>query len=548
MKTYWEELRSLCAKKRFVLCVALLALVAYGFSVTNSTIYIDTLENERYLGSGQEMLQAGRFTFTLLGKLVGYVGAVPQNESALEILTILGLILAGANLCILFRRICGSALSDNACLVFICVFLTYPLYIELLPFTSAMLCVSFCHICSSYALLLIHSVLHDGKSGRWGKLALASGLMMLVCAGYEAAVPVYIASVFAVLFLQVVYPKGNERRVREILRQGLCYAAVLVVGLVLRLAVHRVLLRVFHLTAQRNGETLILWGKSPASEILRNLAATIYMDYILNAMINFPITELVVAGILLLLILIFGCRKYGPSILLPSAGMYFSLIALSLVQGSVSPYRTCHVFALFVAFVLMYLVMLVEGLHGKCLRPIILCLCAFLCFQQARYVNYFATINHLRAEEEAFVIRTVGTDLQKNNALEKPLVFLGGHPLSSYLEESGSIPENSFRWGIYWDYYDSKDYFPPYSANRFVPQNGVSSVFSWGVHAFNQEGVQHLFQFYGFDISIPESEKFGEYFQFAVDYAQDQQMPSYPMDGYIQDVGDFIVVNMESTH
>ena len=548
MKSYREALYDLCSKKRFILCVALLALIAYGFAVTNSTLYIDTLENDRYVGSGQDMLQAGRFTMTLVANLVGFVGTEAQNESTLEILTILGLILAGVNLCVLFRRICGSALSDNACLVFVCVFLTYPLYIELWPYTGGMLMVSFGQVFSSYALLLIYSILHDGKSGRWGKLAFASGLMTLVCAGYEAVVPVYIASVFAVLRLQVVYPKGNERRVREILRQGLCYAAVLVVGLVLRLAVHYVLLRVFHLTAQANGATFIVWGEQPFSEILKNLAATIYMNYILNAVINFPIAELVVAGILLLLIMIVGCWKYGPSILLPGAGMYFSLIALSLVQGSVSPYRTCHVFSLFVAFVLMYLVMRAEALPTKRLRGIILCLCAFLCFQQARYVNYFATVSHLRAEEEAFVVRTVGTDLQRNYGMEKPVVFLGGHPISTFLTESSSIPELSYRWGNYWDYYASKDYFPPYSASRFIPQNGVGSVFSWGVNAFNQEGIQHVFQFYGFDISIPESEEFDEYFRFAVDYAQDQQMPSYPMDGYIQDIGDIIVVNMESSH
>lgn len=548
MKSYREALYDLCSKKRFILCVSLLALIAYGFAVTNATLYVDTLENDRYVGSGQDMLQAGRFTMTLVANLVGFVGTEAQNESTLEILSILGLILAGVNLCILFRRICGSALTDNACLVFVCVFLTYPLYVELWPYTGGMLMVSFGQVFSSYALLLIYSVLHDGKPRQWGRLALASGLMMLVCAGYEAVVPVYIASVFAVLFLQVVYPKGKERRVREILRQGLYYAAVLAVGLILRLAVHRVLLWVFHLTAKANGATLFVWGEQPFSEVLKNLAATIYMSYILNAMINFPITELLVAGIVLLLILLVGCWKFGPSILLPGAGMYLSLILLSLVQGSVSPYRTCHVFALFVAFVLMYLVMLVESMPGKRLRPIALCLCVYLCFQQARYVNYFATINNLRAEEEAFVIRTVGTDLQKNNALEKPLVFLGGHPLSSFLEESGSIPENSFRWGNYWDYYDSKDYFPPYSATRFIHQTAMQSVFTWGVVAFDQEGLQHLFHYYGFEISIPESEDILEYYRFALDYAQENQMPSYPMDGYIQDIGDIIVVNMESTH
>lgn len=548
MKSYREALYDLCTKKRFIFCVALLALIAYGFAVTNSTVYIDTLENDRYVGSGQHMLQAGRFSMTLIASLVGFVGTEAQNESTLEILTILGLILAGVNLCVLFRRICGSALTDNACVVFVCVFLTYPLYIELWPYTGGMLFESFGQVFSSYALLLIYSVLHDGKSGRWWKLTLAAGLMMLVCAGYEAVVPIYIASVFAVLFLQVVYPKGNERRVREILRQGLCYAGALVAGLVLRLAVHRVLLRVFHLTAQLNGATRVYWGSMPAFEILKELAATIYMDYILNAVINFPITELVVAGVLLLLILIVGCWKYGPSILLPGVGMYFSLIVLSLVQGIVSPYRTCLVFGLFVAFVLMYLVMRAEALPGKRLRGVLLCLCAVLCFQQARYVNYFATINHLRAEEEAFVVRTVGTDLQRNHGMEKPVVFLGGHPLSTFLTESGSIPEFSYRWGNYWDYYASKDYFPPFRADRFITQTGILPVFTWSVAAFDQEGVQHLFHFYGFEISIPESEKIIEYYQFAVDFAQTQQMPTYPVDGYIQDAGDFIVVNMESSY
>ncbi|MGM9585552.1 MAG: glucosyltransferase domain-containing protein [Faecousia sp.] len=555
MKSYWEELRGLCTKKRFLLCIALLALVAYGFSVANSTMYIDMLENERYLGSGQEMLKAGRFGFTLLGNLVGYVGAVPQNEAVLEILTILGLILAGCNLCILFRRICGSALSDAACIVFIGVFLTYPLYIELWAYTGAMLCVSFCQVCSSYALLLIHGALHGGKAGWWKRFLPAALLMMLVCAGYEAIVPVYIWSVFAVLFLQAIHGDAREKTVKEMIRQGLCYAAVLVAGLALRVLVHKGILFAFHLTAQKNGETYVYWRMEPTRELIKKLAAGFLQKYLLKGIIYFPITEFVIACAAFVPMLIAACRRRGAALLLPGLGMYLSLILLSLLQAEVSPYRACHVFAPFVAFTVMYLLMGIEHRteHGKRkrLRAVALCLCGVLCFQQARYINYFVTVNHNNAQEEAYVIREVGTKLQSGFDLEKPVFFVGLWNTSTYSQESASIPADSIRWKAYRRICNWMCELPKLGKytekpSRFLPQTIVKPTMFWAVNpTFHQEGMQHLFQYYGYDYLAPTQGEYDLLYEQAVDYVEQNQVPSYPRDGYIQDAGRYIVVHLE---
>ena len=49
------------------------------------------------------------------------------------------------------------------------------------------------------------------------------------------------------------------------------------------------------------------------------------------------------------LVIVLAVHKKRPLLLLTGAGTLFSLVLLSFVQGRYSPYRTCQVFALFVA-------------------------------------------------------------------------------------------------------------------------------------------------------------------------------------------------------
>lgn len=550
-RNYSNELRFFFSNKFFISCILFTVILTFGFATFNITVGMDDLEGELYVGSGNAMLAAGRFTITLLSRVFGYGSKVLQNAFLIDILAIAGLIWSAVNFCVLFRRICGDAFTSEAATVFSCIFLSYPLIHEIWEYTGANLCVSIGFLFDSITLLSVYDILHQKKQHSWKHILIATISMMFVCAGYESLVPVYIFAVFALLALQVIYGPEKEKKLKEILCQGLCYAGVLAAGLVLRFLVHRFILWTTDIDQASNGATMIYWSFVPVISVLKHLFLAWIQDYILKGLIYLPITELVLACIILLVIGLAECRKHGPVILLPGLGMYLSLIILSLLQGTASPYRTCQVFTMFVAFTLMYIVMTSKHWKQTWLRNGLLIFCAFLCFYQGNCNSYFMTLNHQRSEEEAYILRDIGTDLAQKNTTEKPVIFVGSHALSNDVIESASISPDSKRWKLCDRLYNalSERLTDPYSLyfmhdplSRKLPQTNVNSVINYGKHAGSQTAMVHLMAYYGFEYARADVDQL----QSEADmYVIEHNVPAYPKDGYIQDAGDYLIVHIE---
>jgi hypothetical protein len=225
--------------------------------------------------------------------------------------------------------------------------------------------------------------------------------------------------------------------------------------------------------------------------------------------------------------------------------MLLSLVALSILQNASSPYRICQVFGAFTAFTAM---ILIHILPKNRFRQVAVILCGCLCVYQASFITFFLEMNYRRSQDEAFIVRQVAVDLQRNYDREKPIIFVGSHPLSNDLEQEVSIPEDSLRWRIYENAYWgihaligwTDEIEPP---SRRIPQTNVRSVISWSVNAFDQEAMVKLFSYYGYDY-IPAD--FAAVYEQANTYAEQTDMPSYPSVGYIQDVGDYIIVRLSS--
>lgn len=529
-----------------MIAVLVIALLSYGFAAANLTISIDDLEGDRYTGSGNQMLQAGRFG-TVLSKLLR--GGIWNTPFSVDVLAVILLILAAVNLCILFRRIAGDQIPMMSFIIFGCVLISYPLMNEIWEYSGANFNVCIGFFWDSAALLLVHGWLHStGRRNHWA-LLLASGAMMWVGSSYESLIPVYIFLVFALLALQIVYGPAGEKKLTEVLRQGLVYAGVLAAGLLLRLLVHQVILSVLDLESQTNGSTVLYWSFWPVPVVIENLIQEITQLYLLNGLIYFPITEFVAAFALFVVISLAACRKHGAVLLLPGAGMLFSLFILSLIQGTASPYRTCQVFAVFVAFTAMVLITWIQNRQWKRAGwvPALLCAAAcWLCVFQAVYLTNFLQANHMRSQEEAAVIRDIGTKLEAEYDPDKPVIFIGSYEISDYTLEQVSIPEDSTAWKVYKKGLrkHSEIFYVPYdeaALSRKLPVTNVNSVLDWAVEAFgSQEAMYHLFEYYGFDYTPADLDAYPE----AAAYAQAQDMPVYPRNGCIAETDEYIIVRL----
>ena len=541
MKTYLEEIKGFLKNKVFIFCLVALAVIAYGYAAVNKSISVDDLEYDRYVGSGNMMLAAGRFGITFWTFLQGGT----ENFFSMDLLAVCIMIFTAINLCILFKRVSCGNIGTTALIAFSCMFMVNPIVNEIWEYTGSNVHIGGSFLFTALSLLLIYDHIHNGSWRKPWRLIPAAIMMMFVCAGYESVVGAYIFLVFAILALQVVYGSEKDKKFSEILRQGLIYAGILAAGLVLRLIVHRVILAVMGLEPTINGATEIVWGTLPVTTVIKDLITGWVRIYLFRSIIYLPLTLMVLSAITLVIIGIFACKKHGAILILPGLGMFFSLIALSLVQGTVTPYRSCQVFIPFCAFAVMLVVNCLPK-NKKWLRTVALVGCACLFLHQATFINYFLEKNHIRSQQEAVTIHRIGMALEEDFDADKPVIFVGTYALDEDLVESVSISKDSLRWKLYRAICE-KSYTllgkepTEESMPRKLPETNVHSMIDWGVYAFDQESMLKIFNYYGYDY-VPAD--FDALYESATEYAK-ANMPAFPEKGYIQDMGDYIIVHLQ---
>ena len=545
LKKYTRDLEDYLKNKLYMVCIIITAILAFGFSITNITVGIDDLECGRYIGSGNELLRSGRFSWLFWTNIFGIKNRYVENSFIFEVVGVIFLLWAAINFCILFKKVSFDKIEMPAYTVFSCIMISYPLMNEIWGYTGVNITICGSILFISFALILMREQLLEGFDVC--KYGLSSFMLMIVCAGYESAAVVYVFMVSTILFFQVLFEKERKESYLSLIKQGSFYASVLAVGLVLRIIVHRSLLFVMNLSVMRNGDTAIWWGKLPVQQVISDIIRGIIKEYFVKGIIYFPITEFVCCIVVFCVLCIVLLKKKNKAYWLPAVGMLISLFLLTLIQGRVSPYRACQVFSFFVAVVMMLLVHFTSSSKIKGVRTLsvaIVMVSGLLCIHQASTMNYYLTLNYLRSEEEARTICNIGEDLNRKYNLEKPVIFTGTYTLSDELRQKAMISKDDIRWSIFSEVYglfSDKDIYNG-EEYRKLPDSNVNSVIDWALGAFgSQDSLQKLFNYYGFDYQMADYSVLND----AEKYVQENRIPGYPNEGYIFERDNYIIVNLK---
>lgn len=497
---YKSELERFLSNKIFMWSLVVIALVCYGYSAVNTTISIDDMNGDYYLGSGNVMLSSGRFGMVLWSKLIGFGDFMPPYTFAIEVLAVVFLLWATINFCILFERITKNKVAQGSLYIFALLSVSYPLINEIWEYSAANLFIGGGFLCVSFIMLLLQEMIEEKKICMF-QLLVAYVLIVVVASSYESIVVVYIFAVTAALFLAVVY-EPEAINWKSMFTQIGIYVAFLFAGIVGRVVVDKILLMVFKLEDITNGATQILWGTATFGEIFENLKDDIINTYILRALVYFPLAELMVAiAIMCVAIVVIVVKQKSVKILLPGVGALVSLIALSLLQGNAAPYRTCQVFGIFVGFCGL---LLLEAVKGKrYLKTVCTCAMVVLAVQQAVYLSYFLNLNHLRSEEEVELLREIGEELAIYDR-SKPVIFLGEYSLSDYIVQASSVEKESREWywyaRLYAKFNDLQMIDVYENGNRKIVSTNVKSMINWAAEPSNGQGVlRKTFWYLGYD-------------------------------------------------
>ena len=84
---------------KFRAALGLTLLLSYGYAIATTRVSIDSLEGDRYIGTGGVMLSTGRFGMNLWAAVLGYGRAEPSYAFGIDLLAALLLALAAVSFC-----------------------------------------------------------------------------------------------------------------------------------------------------------------------------------------------------------------------------------------------------------------------------------------------------------------------------------------------------------------------------------------------------------------------------------------------------------------
>lgn len=516
-------------KTSFWLPILLFAIGAYSFSILNPTISIDDLLRDRYVGEGNLML-AGRWGMVLWVKIFGITEYSPFID---RYLALVFLLLAAYLACVAFYTIkpAGKLLPYT---ILASIIVTYPLINEIWEYTGANF---FSTGNMALGTLAIITLLHGAKLPKphkkreQAKYMLAAALLLLLpCSSYESGIFYYISFVAFVIFHELI-TGGHPYSILDFAGKIARYVIPLAMALVLRAVITIPILIIYHLDFHQQGESEIAWiTDTPLVNSLMSFKSEM-MLFGLSGLIYFPVTVMLVAAAIIMLIgtlISWKRRTWQPCALAATAIASAFLLPIIMGHGVIA--RTAlpfHILTAYSGYLICYCLLGKQKLYYAATALLLM-----LCIHQSTYLNSILSINHLRSENELSILRQMGLKLTSTYP-DKPVVFVSPCDTRNILTERFYLNKTSWNHRLYAHIRTNHTSRP--NVQRF---KAISTNLN-PVTAINAE-YHNLFSYVGCSeinfVSHYDHEK-KQLVEDAIKIAEEQKFPPYS----IHDMGDYVI-------
>lgn len=548
------------------ICVALAMLLGYGFYICSYTVNIDDIFTDFY--NGGRLIAAGRFTGWLLQLFTGFLTYSPFFTMALGVMIYY---VAGLVYAVVLNRASGHRLSAAVQFVFWLVFVTYPIIAEQMVYPIIHL------LALGYLLVAVslHLFMEFRSSRQWSLLCPAIIAMVLTIDFYEAFASVYLTLLMALCLVKFGYAEAPEEMTfKYYLKLVMQALALLVCAVVVRQIIAIGFMYGWYGTGKSgySGNSSLYWFAIGPFDCAFWLVRTLFLKYCWAGIAYFPIFVFVLACLLGLLLSLGRCRKSHSSLpFLLFAALFLSAISLNIVLGLATNYTMAQALTPFVAFVIAWGYQRAEScpvcswLAGL--------LIAVLVLNQVKSLNTWSVINYKRCQYEMGIVDRIGVELVARYPVkDKPVVFLGA-PTAPHLpavwqqeNENNQVLARLFRkgclrlsdallprkylqniGGFYNQNITNADELYDYVKTTRCCSSASVSYLSWtkGYPSWfgkyeKYEPYGHtygLFQDKGYDFvhcPVETYEKYKDAYK---------SFPAYPLEGYIQEKDDAILVN-----
>ena len=552
MVLIWQETKKLLQSKKYILCMLVTLFAAFGNLLIRPTIGIDDTAWKVYFIDGVAPVM-GRWVLYVLNKIIPIA---EYNPFIVELLFLFFFFVSATLWVVLLKRMIGEHVSEWAYVFFGCAFLAAPITSELVTYYLANgIFIGFGF--TALAVWYLWDAFEQGiTKGKKVQKAIGSGLWLWLALGcYESFIIVYMVAI-CVCYCFDRGLKGKEEKipVPQVLIHTLLAG---VFCIVLRSVWTKISIVLFSLQDQTNvlhyrgiGEILGYFKTGNGMQDIALIFKEFFVKYYINAVVYKPITFLIMGfGLMGLWALIRSIQKKDFVILLSVIGAMIMPWMLTILEGYATYYRTAQYIVLINAVIVLAAALLMEKLrYRKYIRGIGFLLAVILVYHEAHEMNYWLKVDQDKYEDACRTADAVALEIIKDYDEKLPICIVGEYNVPAAIASKSYSPTWSKRtmlatWAIrLLDEELLEEYMEP-AGYRFA-ETPLLSVIKWGSRAFYSTDVE-MIKFWenrGFQFTVDrnlEHYKYGE-------KLLEAGMPSWPEEGSILQMEDYIIVNLDN--
>lgn len=548
MKKYLDTFKEFLNSRLYCGILVLVGVCTYGFLISHYAIGIDDTAIPLYFDEGLAPYM-GRWTLYTLNKVIPLTKMSPFFVESISTVMLLFSVTAW---CVLLKETCGKNVEFPIWVyaIYASIFITCPLISEVYVY--------YLHngICLAYgliaiALLALWEALHGEINRRKICALLISSVLLTIAMGcYETMLLVYIMAAIMIF----IFHRMRDVKSAGIIQWIVMGSIILIISLGMRSVIIRWLnyindFETAFIGLDSDQRISVLSGMG-RDEIVMNIKYY-FIKYFINAISYFPIRMLLCSyAVLGCIAVIFSVMKRDCWIIICTILLPIIPASMCLVEGNAIAYRAAQYVPVVITFTVFYVAVLIWRIPWKAylFRSVYAILLSVLIWTQIAEMNQWFMVDYMRYENEKEILLQVAKDLQATCDVTKPIVFCGSVETPVAITETSELAFSDPRFPYSRLMFDK--FLPGMTGKQYCPQGYgyhfretiFNNTISWGIAAFDGTGTQVIqyLKMLGYSFN---GEKDLEKITKARAYAVEVGMPEYPVEGYIQEFENYIIVN-----
>ncbi len=582
MKDWIKEFVAFWKNKYYVMALSLTAVFSFGYLVTHQAVGIDDTPYAYYFEEGLAAI-VGRWVMFLVNKVLHISDFAPFVTDLAGVLILMAAVTVW---CVLMKRIFGEKIPMAGYILYACLFLSNPLHSEVFTYylhngvaTGYLFCgISLCFFADGVFRLQtkkMQSVTDEKRyaavrrlCGVWKQWLLSLVCLWIAMGCYESFMVVWLVGVCVVLCsMRMCSAPCLDPKNSLGIFWALCVAAVIAVaGMILRSLMVAGITAVFGLeylqeeAVQRSVTEMMGWMSDPENAgLLGMILKRIFVMYGVFAYAYYPIKIYVIACAAIGIVSVWmGIRKKSLWIPVLAVGSFIASYLLVIIEGKATLYRAAQFLPMVCAWGLLLTVYAARGISAvirkhksvglgqkgaSVLHGIVCAALVIAVWNQCTDMNKWFYIDDMKYQNAKETASQIFYELEKNFDLSKPIAFTGTYLVPRSIIADAYVEFNS---EIFYKMKRVTDPIDPHLLEKYNREYGVwvaqtpsLSVIEWGREAFDSgQELERFFAMHGHQIQTLDD---WEQFQKAVELSIG--MPSFPEEGSIVDMGEYIIVH-----